>query len=154
MDALRGRGSSGVWHHGGLVYRRTVDAICRPWGSVQHSTYSIRRGLQVYGRVGEKIGKLRAKNGKGRERQTRRTRLRLRTNFGDRRKLEKFQSRVDWTHYPRSPEAASAAPIGKPENYRLRERVRCGRCYVMPLGTTRGVNVNINSCDPEGGGIR
>ena len=37
MDGLRGRGSSGVWHHGGFDYRRT-----RPWGLVQHS---IRRGL-------------------------------------------------------------------------------------------------------------
>ena len=34
---------------------------------------------------------------------------------GDRRKLETFQSRVDRTD-PRTPEAASAGPIGKPEN--------------------------------------
>ena len=32
MDGLRGRGSLGVWHHGGLEHRRT-----RLWGLVQHS---------------------------------------------------------------------------------------------------------------------
>ena len=44
--------------------------------------------------------------------------------------LETFQRRVDWID-PRSPEAASATPIGKPENHhnpeRERERERCCR---------------------------
>ena len=35
MDRVRGRGSSGVWHHGGLEYRRTVNS---PRGMVQHNT--------------------------------------------------------------------------------------------------------------------
>ena len=42
-------GLSGVWDHGGLEHRRT-----RHWGFVQHS---MRRGLQVYDRVGEGTGK-------------------------------------------------------------------------------------------------
>ena len=49
MDGLRWRGSSGAWHHGGLEHRHT-----RPWGLVQHG---MRRGLYVYGRVGEGRGK-------------------------------------------------------------------------------------------------
>ena len=42
---MRGRGSSGFWHDGGLKYRCT-----RPSVLVQHN---FRRELQVYGRVGE-----------------------------------------------------------------------------------------------------
>ena len=49
IDGTRDRGSPGVWHHGGLEYRRT-----RHLGVVQHG---IRRGLQVYGRIGEGKGK-------------------------------------------------------------------------------------------------
>ena len=49
MDGLRGKGSSGVCNHEGLEYRRT-----RPWILVQHN---MRRGLQVYVRMGEGIGK-------------------------------------------------------------------------------------------------
>ena len=37
------------------------------------------------------------------------------SNWGDRRKLAIFQTRVNWTS-PKPPGAASAAPIGKPEN--------------------------------------
>ena len=37
MDRLRGRGLSGVWHHGRLEHHRT-----RPWGFVKHS---MRRGV-------------------------------------------------------------------------------------------------------------
>ena len=49
MDGLRGRGSSGVWHHGGLEDRRN-----RPWGLLPHS---MRRRSQINGRVGEGRGK-------------------------------------------------------------------------------------------------
>ena len=35
MEGLRGRGLSGVWHHGGLEYRRTITL-----GLVQHSMRS------------------------------------------------------------------------------------------------------------------
>ena len=49
MDGLRGRGSSCVCHHGGLEHRRI-----RPWGLVHHS---MRKGLKVYDRVGERRGK-------------------------------------------------------------------------------------------------
>ena len=35
MDGLGGRGPLGIWPHGGLEYHRT-----RPWGLVQHRTYS------------------------------------------------------------------------------------------------------------------
>ena len=43
-----------------------------------------------------------------------------------------FQSRVDWIDPPRTPEAASDAPLGYPENL---ERVHrsINRCYIMPL---------------------
>ena len=34
MDVLRGKLSSGIWHHGGLKHRHTIN---RPWGLVQHS---------------------------------------------------------------------------------------------------------------------
>ena len=73
MDGLRGRGSSSIWHHGELKYRRTS-----PWGLVQHS---MRRGLQVYGRVGggkrkEERG-VRKATGQAEEERRERTRLRL-----------------------------------------------------------------------------
>ena len=35
--------------------------------------------------------------------------------WGDRRKLEMFHSRVNWSD-PKTPEVASTVPIGKPEN--------------------------------------
>ena len=57
------------------------------------------------------------KNGRERERQKRPGQGGGCT-WGDRRKLETFQSRVDWNG-PRTPEAASVAPIGKPENLRV-----------------------------------
>ena len=51
MGALHGRGSSGVWYHGGLECRRTIN---RPWGLIQDS---MRMRLQIYGRVGEGRGR-------------------------------------------------------------------------------------------------
>ena len=69
----------------------------------------MRRVLQVYGRVGEGRGKYARKSaeqGRG-------------YTWGDRRKLETFESRVDWTN-PSTPEAASVAPIGKPDTLRVR----------------------------------
>ena len=35
VGGLNGRGSSGVWHHGGLEYYRT-----RTWGWIQHSIFA------------------------------------------------------------------------------------------------------------------
>ena len=47
MGGLLGRGSSSVWHRGGLEHRRTL----RPW-ALGIAPYE-KRLLQVYGRVGE-----------------------------------------------------------------------------------------------------
>ena len=91
--------------------------------------HNMRMGLQVYGGVGEGRGKRRSKSGRGRERPKRQTRLLKSCTWGNRRKLETFQSRVDWTD-PRTPEATLAAPIGKLENLNPeRKRVRfCRWC--------------------------
>ena len=103
MDGLRGKECLGE-----LEYRRT-----RPWGLVQHR---MRRGLQIYDRVSEGRGKgvrNSAEEGKGgREGQGRGH------TCDDHMKLESFLSRVDWTD-PRTPEAASAASIGKYETLRV-----------------------------------
>ena len=55
--------------------------------------------------------------------------------------FEMFQSRVDWTD-PRTPEEASAAPIGNPETLRLRY------CRYFPSYAKMR-----DSCDSMGGGI-
>ena len=58
--------------------------------------------------------------------------------WGDCRKLETFQSHVDWTDL-RTPEAALAAPTGETEN--PKSMVLSMKClYVRMLGC----------CDPEG----
>ena len=73
----------------------------------------MRRELQVYGRVGEGGGK--CFRNPAEEEKGRRGRQRGGSTWGDRRKPETFQSRVDGTD-PRTSEAASAAPRGNPEN--------------------------------------
>ena len=60
MNGLCGRGSPAVWHHGRPEYHRTI-----PWGLVRHS---LRRGLHVYGLVGEgKADKTRQSNRKAKK---------------------------------------------------------------------------------------
>ena len=57
MDELRGRESSGVWHHEEVEHHRT-----RPWGN---GTAQYAKGLQDYGRVGERKGEDLQKPDKG-----------------------------------------------------------------------------------------
>ena len=101
MDGLRGRGSSGVWHHGRLNYRRT-----RPLGLVQTVCEGGFRFMTACVREDGKASKnrQRKRGGEGRGR-----------SWGDRRKLETLQSHVGWTN-PRIPEATLAAPVENPEN--------------------------------------
>ena len=58
MGGLRGRGSSGVWHHGGLEHRRTTTTTTTVDPGVLYSTLLCEGGCRfMAGRVGEGRGK-------------------------------------------------------------------------------------------------
>ena len=106
MGGLRSIEKSGVWHYEELEYHRLdlavwYNKVCEKglgfmvaWVMEEEKAPENRQRRSERGRKG----------GQG-----------WGSTWGDRRKVATFQTRFDWTN-PKTPGAASAAPIGKPEN--------------------------------------